>query len=469
LGELCSGSADRPVIRAIGRWVGAAPRAGKAVIRAAGGRRWQNGTVKATRPAGATPALAFALAIVVAACGPSAATPPPAPGSMPRPAASASPGRSPSTDLAVFATIEAQAEAIRGLTPAATVTPVLLDSAGLAAKLAAITRAETDHQALANEGALLIHMGLLPAGSDLEQMELDLASGQVIGFYDTKSRGLYVLSGTGKVGAMEKFVFSHEYTHALQDQAFGLDELAIDTPDQGDRDLARTAMVEGDATLLMTLWAAKGLSALELMAIAGQSLNDPSSAQLAKAPAILRETLTFPYDAGLAFVQSVYQAGGWPAVNALYSKPPDSTSQILHPELYTLGVRPVAVSDPAVPASLSGWKLTMADTLGELQLRIWLGTGSDGLSADAAATAVSAWGGDRLALYDGPAGEWAVVLHSTWRSAAGRDEFLAAATTMLGGLGREGRVCGTGTADVEIAIASSEALVPEFIDCNTMG
>jgi hypothetical protein len=124
---------------------------------------------------------------------------------------------------------------------------------------------------------------------------------------------------------------------------------------------------------------------------------------------------------------------------------------------------------PAVPASLPGWKFTLQDTLGELQLRVWLGTGRDGLSADAAATAVATWGGDRVALYEGPAGEWAVVLRSTWRTAAGRDEFLAAARTMLGGLGREGRVCGTGTTDVEIAIASSEALVPEFIDCNTMG
>jgi hypothetical protein len=467
---LCPGAAERLDSGSIDHRGMLRPSNRTVALRAAMRRRWQNGTVKATRPAGAIPALAFALAIVVAACGSSTATPSPTTVPTPSPTTAASPGGSPSSaDLAVFAKIETQVEAIRGLVPTATVTPVLLDSAGIAAKLAALTKAETDHQAVANAGSLLIHMGLLPAGSNLEQMELDLASAQVIGFYDSVSKGLYVLSGSGKVGGMEKFVFSHEYTHALQDQAFGLDKLATDAPDQGDRDLARTAMVEGDATLLMTLWAAKGMTALELVAIAGQSLNDPSSAQLAKAPAILRETLQFPYDAGLTFVQSVYQAGGWPAVNALYSKPPDSTSQILNPELYAMAVRPVAVTVPAVPASLPGWKLTMQDTLGELQLRVWLGAGPDGLSADAAATAVSAWGGDRVALYDGPAGEWAVVLHSTWRSAPGRDEFLAAATTMLGGLGREGRACGSGTADVQIAIASSEALVPEFIDCNTMG
>jgi hypothetical protein len=378
---------------------------------------------------------------------------------------------SPSQDQQdVYAAIERQVEAIRQLQPKSTVTPVLLDSQGVRDWLTKANAEQTNHQALADEGRLFTHMGLLPAGSSLEQMELDLESGQVIGFYDPTSKGLYVLSQSGAVGAMEKFTFSHEYTHALQDQNFGLDKLATDTPDQGDRDLARIALPEGDATLEMTMWAQTNLSMVDLFAIAGSAIGAPGADQLAKAPAILRDTLEFPYDAGLNFVQGIYNTGGWAAVDKVYANPPASTSQILHPELYTSGVQPVAVTIPAVPASLgSGWKQTMADTLGELQLRIWLeGESPTSDQTAAATTAVAMWGGDRVALYEGPNGAWAVVLRTAWRTEAGASAFMAGTTQRLVTLGGQFHSCGDAT-HVNVVIASAASLVPQFLDCSAAG
>ena len=413
--------------------------------------------------------LVLLAAAVASACGSGAASP----SSLPPPASpppSPTAGSKAQDQQAVYAAIEQQVEAIRQLQPKSTVTPVLLDSQGVRDWLTKANAAQTDHQALANESRLLIHLGLLPAGSSLEQMELDLESGQVIGFYDPTSKGLYVLSQSGGVGPTEKFTFSHEYTHALQDQNFGLDKLARDTPDQGDRDLARTALPEGDATLEMTMWAQANLSIGDLLAIAGTSIAAPGADQLAKAPAILRDTLEFPYDVGLTFVQGIYNQGGWAAVDKVYANPPASTSQILHPELYTNGVQPVAVTAPAVPASLgSGWKQTMADTLGEFQLRIWLeGEAPTNDQTTAATTATANWGGDRVALYEGPNGAWAVVLHTEWRSEAGATAFTDAATQRLVALGSQFRVCGDPT-HVNLVIASAESLVPQFIDCNPMG
>jgi hypothetical protein len=413
--------------------------------------------------------LVLLAAAVASACGSGAASP-----SKSRTPASPPPsptaGSNAQDQQAVYAAIEQQVEAIRQLQPKSTVTPVLLNSQGVRDWLTKANAAQTDHQALANESRLLIHLGLLPAGSSLEQMELDLESGQVIGFYDPTSKGLYVLSQSGGVGPTEKFTFSHEYTHALQDQNFGLDQLARDTPDQGDRDLARTALPEGDATLEMTMWAQAYLSMGDLLAIAGASIAAPGADQLAKAPAILRDTLEFPYDVGLTFVQGIYSQGGWAAVDKVYANPPASTSQILHPELYTNGVQPVAVTVPAVPASLgSGWKQTMADTLGEFQLRIWLeGEAPTSDQTTAATTATANWGGDRVALYEGPNGAWAVVLHTEWRSEAGATAFTDAATQRLVALGSQFRVCGDPT-HVNLVIASAESLVPQFIDCNPMG
>jgi hypothetical protein len=416
--------------------------------------------------------IALAVAIFASACG--SATPPSFPT---RPPASTAPASTPTavatnapavSDATTFAAIESQVEAIRGLKAVHPVNPVLLDPTGLRDKLTAINTSEIDHVALANESRLLVHMGLLPAGSSLEQLELDLEAGQVVGFYDPTSKGLYVLSDSGGVGPVEKMTFSHEYTHALQDQSFGLDKLAIDAPDQGDRDMARTALAEGDATMAMTLWSGQYLSLAELLSVAGASLTPGAADQLAKAPAILREDLLFPYQQGLDFVQRVYASGGWAAVDRLYANPPDSTSQILHPELYATGVKPVIVSLPSAPRALgSGWKTTMQDTLGEFQLRIWLeGEAPTDAQSTAAAAATSEWGGDRVGLYEGPDGKWAVVLRTQWRSPAGRAAFVAAANRPP--LARDPTphylVCGDAL-QADIYLASDDETLSWFAPC----
>ena len=415
-------------------------------------------------------ALLLLLAVAVGACGSASisAAPTAGPSAAPSVAPSSSGsipsalGSSGQADQAVYAAIESQVEAIRELHAQKTVTPVLLDSQGVRDWLTKANAEQTNHQALADESRVFIHLGLLPAGSSLEQMELDLDAGQVVGFYDPVSKGLYVLSESGGVGPTEKLTFSHEYTHALQDQNFGLDKLATDTADPGDRDLARTALPEGDATLSMTMWSEKYMSILDLLQVAGDSLSGPQADQLAKAPAILRETLTFPYEQGLAFVQGVYESGGWSAVDKLYASPPGSTSQILHPELYADGVEPVSVTVPPVPTALgSGWKLTMQDTLGEFQLGIWLeGESPSSAEQSSAAAAVSAWAGDRVGLYEGPNDSWAVVLRTTWRTSSGRVAFQSAATRKTGQLPGPAVVCADefgATLDVASDVAALEA------------
>jgi hypothetical protein len=359
-------------------------------------------------------------------------------------------------DQAIFVQIESQVEALRSLDHKSAVTPVLLDSKGLRDWLTRANAAQTDHVALADEGRLFIHLGLLQPGSSLEQMELDLEAGQVVGFYDPVSKGLYVLSASGGVGALEEETFSHEYTHALQDQNFGLDKLATDTPDQGDRDLARLSLPEGDATMVMDKWAEQHLG------IAADPDSAAAADQFATAPEILRQTLMFPYVDGADFVQGVYQKGGWAAVDKLYSNPPSSTSQILHPELYAAGVAPVAVTVPAAPASLgSGWTLTMQDTLGELQLRILL-EGEKPTAADTATAtaATAAWGGDRIGLYEGPAGAWAVVLRTNWRTSDGGVSFRNAIAARAARMTGTAKVCGTA-----LYLASDAATLAAFASC----
>jgi hypothetical protein len=425
----------------------------------------------------------LAIALIAFACGsptPTTTTGPNSPASASAPAgptasplASAGPTVNPSAfasaNQAIYARIETQVEQLRQLSPKSSVTPVLLDEKGVRDWMTKATETGVDHKAIAAESRLLIHLGMLPAGSSLEKLELDLNSGQAIGFYDPTSKALYLLSTSGSVGAEEQLTFSHEFTHALQDQNFGLDKLAIDTPDQGDRDLAHTALPEGDASLSMYQWAQTNMSALDLLAVSISSGSGPQAEQLANAPAILREDLYFPYVDGLAFVQGVYDRGGWAAVDRLYANPPSSTSQILHPELYTKGLGPVTLTlSPAAAVPGAGWDMAIQDTLGELQLRVWLEgehpTAAGKVAADAAA---AMWAGDRIGLWEGADGTWAVVLRTQWRSAAGRTAFVDAATPRLEALTNPYIVCGD-TVHADIIIGSDVTAMSAFATCNPM-
>ena len=69
-----------------------------------------------------------------------------------------------------------------------------------------------------------------------------------------------------------------------------------------------------------------------------------------------------------------------------------------------------------------GWKVSLQDTFGEQLLEVILRDGGASGTADAAA----GWGGDRVALVEGPDGEVAVVLDTAWDTVADADQFEAA-------------------------------------------
>src|SRR4029453_13571164 len=98
-----------------------------------------------------------------------------------------------------------------------------------------------------------------------------LLGSQVAGMYSPDDKELYVVSRSGKLGPTEKSTFAHEFTHALQDQNFGIDSLDIDEVGEGDRGIARLSLVEGDATLAMTYWQLENLSQMELLQMIGES------------------------------------------------------------------------------------------------------------------------------------------------------------------------------------------------------
>jgi hypothetical protein len=209
----------------------------------------------------------------------------------------------------------------------------------------------------------------------------------------------------------------------------------------------------------MSYWQIQNLTQAELGQMLAAAASDPSTKVLLDMPLILRETLLFPYVQGLSFVQGLQASGGWPAVDAAFAKPPASTEQIIHPEKYASGEAPIAVTLPSDLAARvgSGWKVGLEDTFGEFQLAVWL-RGNTAIGAGGANAAAAGWGGDRVAVLDGPNGSWAVVLRTAWDTPADAAAFESAAAPLVDGLEAPASLLpGSGGSERWIVIGSDAA------------
>ena len=380
---------------------------------------------------------------VHAACGPAGPTAAPSSSAVPStPPASVGPSASPagspapSQDTsAIYDPIEEQILAIRGLKAKAPVEPQVVDEAGIRKLTSESFTKDNPADLIAANERILKAFGLLAADASLGDLYIELLGSQVAGLYNPDTKQLYVVSKSGGIGVTEKSTYAHEFNHALQDQNFDISTLKLDEVGQGDRSFARLAVVEGDATLAMSYWQIQHLTQAELGEMVAGAGNDPGTKALLAMPPILRESLLFPYIQGLTFVQGIQGVGGWSAVNAVYASPPASTEQILHPEKYAAREAPVAVTLPADLASRLGtdWRIAFEDAFGEFQMGVWL-RGNTALPSGAARDAAAGWGGDRVAVLNGPNGAWSVVLRTAWDTEADAQEFEAAAAALVDGL-----------------------------------
>ncbi|HEY7524373.1 MAG TPA: hypothetical protein VH813_05565 [Candidatus Limnocylindrales bacterium] len=384
-------------------------------------------------------AISAALVLSLVGCNPAtvpSASPSPTPLATPGPSgASQSPTASRDPEE-IYAEINRQVQDIRGLDEKEPVEPRIVSPAEMGTVLERAIREDTPPELLAAYERLYMGMDLLAEDASLEDLFVDLLQSQVAGLYDPSTKTLYVVSKEGRVGAIERFFYSHEYLHALQDQHFDLRKLTDGLTDQTDRQLARQALIEGDAYTLMTLWGSQYLGLAGMLEIM-QAANDPeATAALDRIPPIIKEQILFAALAGTALVQGIQTSGGWDAVDEAFSRPPDSTEQILHADKWATREPPIEVAIPADVASRmgEGWSVGLQDTFGERQLSVWIGAaqGGDGAAAG--------WGGDRVVLLDGPDDAWAIALRTEWDDATEAAEFADAATARLDATTGEGSV-----------------------------
>jgi hypothetical protein len=270
---------------------------------------------------------------------------------------------------------------------------------------------------------LLRAFGLAPSDFAYRPFLIKLLTEQVAGYYDPKAQQFYLADWIELEG--QKPVMAHELTHALQDQHFNLKRFEKWPKGDSDAELAAHALIEGDATLAMTLYMAKH-PLVALAFIRSLGTQETSSEQFKRAPRALRESLLFPYEAGSAWATQVYRRGGWDMVSKAFTKLPQSSEQIMHPEKYFSYEAPVKVVVPDLKPLLGPtWKRIENDVNGEWGCYLIL---DEFLNNSAESkTAAAGWGGDQFSLYEGATPTDVFIAQLTaWDTAPDGKEFFDA-------------------------------------------
>jgi len=248
--------------------------------------------------------------------------------------------------------------------------------------------------------------GMLPDTLDLQKLLVNLLTEQVVGFYDPKTKVLYVVDGAKR--DVVELTVSHELVHALQDQYVNLDSLQSSTHDS-DKKMAAQAVFEGQA--MYEQFAASGLP----ITIPGGwdrvreiiRGNQSSMPVFGNAPFVIQESLLFPYLNGAEFIKN-YKAlrdNGVP-----FADMPQSTEQILHASAYfTQRDTPTTVSFAPIPGVTPSYD----DDLGEFEIRL---LAYSQLRSPESVTAGAGWDGDRYIVFPTAGGGTGLAWASVWDS-----------------------------------------------------
>jgi hypothetical protein len=283
-----------------------------------------------------------------------------------------------------------------------------------------VTRQITDPLAartFAGMTAAYKRLGMIPDTLDLQKFLVDLLEEQIVGYYDPKTKVLYIVSDAPKdaVG----ITITHELVHALQDQYISLDSTQ-QVEGQNDRQSAAQAVFEGQAVYEQVSAMLGGTNVAMNLPGGWDRVremireNQSSMPVFARAPTVIQETLIFPYLSGAEFVRNYKDRN---PDKPLYEDMPVSTEQILHPAaFFAKRDAPTTVTLPPV----TGAAKTYENTLGEFETRLFLFQHLK--DQNDAVQGATGWDGDRYALINTTGGQ-GIVWATVWDSPADASEF----------------------------------------------
>jgi hypothetical protein len=228
---------------------------------------------------------------------------------------------------------------------------------------------DADKKRLERTAIVLKKLGLLPRDFDLAKYLDDVLEEQVAGYYDSKTKTIYLLDWIEP--ETQKAVLAHELTHALQDQNYDLEkfqrkgakeedqskdlkahegiEVRVDEPGT-----ARQAIVEGQAMIVLYdyVLSPSGRSVADSpdmvrMMKAGAQQGNEGNKMLMHAPMYLRDAILFPYTYGFDFEEAMLHRGGKQlAFTGVLTTPPRNTREVMEPKVYAAGEQLPPISLP---------------------------------------------------------------------------------------------------------------------------
>ncbi len=260
-------------------------------------------------------------------------------------------------------------------------------------------------------------LGMIPDSLNLQKFLIDLLEEQIVGYYDPKTKVLYVVSDAPKEAV--GITITHELVHALQDQYISLDSTQ-QIEGLNDQTSAAQAVFEGQAVYEQVSAMLGGTNVAMNLPGGWDRVRDmirenqSSMPIFARAPTVIQETLIFPYLSGAEFVRNFKDRN--PA-KPIYDDMPQSTEQILHPTAF-FGKRDVPTAVTLPP--LTGVTQKYQNTLGEFETRLFLYQHLN--DQNASVQGAAGWDGDRYALFNTPRGE-GIAWVTVWDSPADASDF----------------------------------------------
>ena len=341
------------------------------------------------------------------------------------------------TDCNIAESAIDSASALRGLKIKRAVPCRLENKKQVEAYLRATINTKIPAEKLRNEERVYKLIGIIPDDYSYVDGLIKLYTEQLGGYYDPEKD--YYAMASWMPSAVQMPIAVHELTHALQDQHFKLDKMLDHKTATSDQLMARSALVEGDATAVMidysrdlmgqgSLANEASISMFMIQNISGAMF----SSSLQKAPPALQVMLIFPYISGLNFAHALLKEGGYSVIDAAFGRLPETTEEILHPQIYISAeksYRKVSETSPPDWVKLRSKKAVYTDSLGEFITSTLLGTY---LPLTQASSAAAGWAGDLVALYESSKTSKGVVVWTTlWDSEADAKEFYQAVVDMF--------------------------------------
>ena len=328
--------------------------------------------------------------------------------------------------------IETEVITLRDLQPSGPVSRRLLSPEDLRQKIESDFFEDYPVEEAEQDTIILSALGLLDPGFEMFTFYQDLLSEQIAGQYDQNTKEMDIIQDSG-FGGIERLTYAHEYTHALQDQNYdienGLNYSSESCKEDSERCAAIQALLEGDASMLELEWFNNYATSQDFYDIQ-DFYKDYEGPVLESAPDFLREDFIFPYIYGQSFVEYIYNNGGWNAVNNAYRDLPLSTEQILHPERYP-DDRPIEIEKPDLSLIFGDqWQELDSGVMGEWYTYLILAHGREPdarIDDVEAQNASEGWGGDYyLVFYDQQSQKTVVVMRTLWESETDAGQFFDA-------------------------------------------